>query len=62
MLVLNGSIAETELQLAPGRGIDYQLVWDSNWETPRENLPLFKAGAPTRIGGTSIQIYFANRN
>ena len=59
LLIFNGSLAETELRLTPGRGVDYRLVWDSSWETPRRNLPRYRAGAPTRISGTTIQLYFA---
>ena len=62
LLVLNGAIEDVELRLTPGRGENYRLVWDSNWEKPRTNTEVYAPGAPTRIGAMSMQVYFTEKS
>ena len=44
LVVLNGSLDERRVQLPPGRGGDYELVWDSAWNHPDEREPTDESG------------------
>ncbi|MDO4887800.1 MAG: glycogen debranching protein GlgX [Actinomycetaceae bacterium] len=59
LIVFNGSIHPAQLRLPVGRGVPFELVWDSTWERPRPKKPVYTAGAATSIGPLSVRLYLA---
>lgn len=66
LIVINGSLEPMPITLAQGRGKNYELMWSSHWESPRERDALLQAGEVTFKPGSlweapalSIALFFA---
>lgn len=68
LVVINGSLNPADVYLAPGRGLPWQLAWDSTWENPMESGipdPCISQPAPEQhlanscqeMMGMSVRIY-----
>ncbi|MFD1507472.1 glycogen debranching protein GlgX [Georgenia yuyongxinii] len=66
LVVLNGSLDQCEVALPPGRGRDYELVWDSAWERPQfsrassESEPMSMLASPgegVELEALSMRLY-----
>lgn len=64
LVVINGILTPQTVQLAPGRGLAYQLVWDSSWENPcraEENGTEALGGQKVLLEPLSMQIYLSEK-
>ena len=59
LIVLNGSLDRSEICLPNGRETSFELVWDSNWNTPSPSHPIYAPHAMTSTGPLSIQLYLS---
>lgn len=59
LVVFNGHLHDTPIKL-PAGDHPYRLVWCSDWERPRQNLPSYRAGASTSVSALSMRIYLTH--
>ncbi|WP_370276099.1 glycogen debranching protein GlgX [Georgenia sp. SYP-B2076] len=68
LIILNGSLDQQPVALTPGRGRDYELVWDSAWERPEysrnevDHDPLSMVASPgetVTMESLSMRLYLA---
>lgn len=57
LVVLNASLGPEDVVLAAGRGVNWQLVWDSEWETPEVVLDVSSPGEQVSLDSLSMRIY-----
>lgn len=64
LLIFNGQLSPATLHLPVDDNSTrtWQLVWDSQWENPDEDVPAdkFPAGTPVSLEELSLQMYIAN--
>ncbi|GMA30720.1 glycogen debranching protein GlgX [Litorihabitans aurantiacus] len=56
LVVINGSLNEVEVALAPSRTDGWELVWDSVWDTPGEVAEAAAAGLVEVDGGARVPL------
>ena len=57
LVILNGSLGSAAVKLAEGRGVDWELVWDSEWETPADKLAVQAPGTEILMDSLSMRVY-----
>ncbi|HZK06464.1 MAG TPA: glycogen debranching protein GlgX [Actinomycetaceae bacterium] len=62
LVVFNGSLAPVEVKLAEGRGLNWELAWDSEWEEPEEILDVSAPDEKVKLDSLSMRIYLSCRD
>lgn len=57
LVVLNGSLNPVEVTLPTGRGLNYTLVWDSEWDEPESVFDTYTPGESYQSEGLSLQLF-----
>lgn len=57
LVVVNGLLEPAEVTLPAGRGVNYELVWDSEWDEPERVFDTFAPGESNQIEVLSVQLY-----
>jgi len=62
LVVINGELNPIEVTVPAGRGPNYALMWDSEWELPESDLDTFAPGETVTVEALSMQVYLSTGN
>ncbi|HHW82364.1 MAG TPA: glycogen debranching protein GlgX, partial [Actinomycetales bacterium] len=60
LVILNGSLGPVDVTLAAGRGVDWELVWDSEWEKPNTEFEVHSPGDQVTLDSLSMRVYLTH--
>ncbi len=59
LIVMNGALGPVNMTLAKGRGVNWELVWDSEWEAPEELHDISLPGEHVQLDSLTMRIYLS---